>query len=268
MVEIVEGTWAFERVQIGSFDARQRRGVHVVGPAHAILRDVDVQLRSHSDAGIWADHGGRVTLRGAIRLNHQLAEEAPDESFCGVLATHHGVVAFDEREGSSLVLGNGNLSVRTYGVIHLGCETASISCWTKSNNLTVNNGGRIDVADTTTTLRAHLKNNTPIGLEHDGHLLAEGAHIKIVGPNDSAIALQKASTFTCNDIELVGAFEFALWASSGSLFVGRFLTDVPTLRARTGAGIHVERLAGELTGEVLAQSGGVVTLPGRVVRSE
>ena len=267
-VEVTEGTWEFERLQIGSFDERQRRGVHVVGPAHAILRDVEFRLRSGSDAGIWAERGGRVTLRGAIGLNRHLTDEAPPESFCGVLAEHHGVVGFDERSGSSLVLGNGNLSVRTYGVIRLGCETAEISCWTKSNNLTVNNGGRIDVANTTTTLRAHMANNTPIGLEHDGHLLAEDAHIRIVGPNDSAIALQKSSTLTCNDIELVGEFEFALWASSGSMFVGRFLTDVPKLRARTGAQLHVERLAGKLTAEPEVGSGGLISLPDRVLRSE
>jgi hypothetical protein len=116
-------------------------------------------------------------------------------------------------------------------------------------------------------LRAQLKNNTPIGLEHDGHILAEDAHLKIIGPNDSAIALQKASTLTCNDIELDGEFEYALWASSGSMFVGRFLTDVSKLDAKTGAQILVEGIAGRL-GEAVAQSGGLISLPNRLVRSE
>ncbi|MCP3919566.1 MAG: DUF1565 domain-containing protein [bacterium] len=266
MIEVFEGSWRFERVQIGSFSKSQRRGVHVYGPAHVILKDVDVQLRSHSDAGIWADHGGRVTLRGRVRLNAHLHEKADDETFSGILATHHGVVAFDERDDASLELGNGNLSVRTYGLIKLGCSSARVTCWTKSNNLTINNGGRIDLHNTPTVLRAHKKNNTPIGLEHDGHILAEDAHIKIIGPNDSAIALQKASTLTCNDIELVGEFEYALWATSGSMFVGRFLTDVPKLDARTGAGIHVEKIDGKLVGDAVVRSGGVISLPDRVVR--
>ena len=106
-----------------------------------------------------------------------LAEEAEDETFCGVFATDHGVVEFDERDGSSLVLGNGNLSASYYGSIRLGCEEARVTSWTKSNNLAINNGGRIDLRNTPTVLRAQLRNNVPIGLEHDGHILAEDAHI-------------------------------------------------------------------------------------------
>ena len=112
-----------------------------------------------------------------------------------------------------------------------------------------------------------MKENTPIGPEHDGHILAEGAHVIIEGSNDCAIALQKASTFTCNDIELRGTFRKSVWAMSGSLFVGRFLTDVTRLEAHTGAGIHIEAIAGKLLEEPTADTGAVVSLPGgRVVR--
>jgi len=91
--------------------------------------------------------------------------------------------------------------------------------------------------------------------------------IKIIGPNDSAIALQKASTLTRNDIELEGEFEYAPWANSGSTFVGRFLTYVTKLDARTGAQILVEEIDGEV-GEALVRSGGLISLPDTLVRAE
>jgi hypothetical protein len=266
LVIATEGTWQLENVQIGAFATSQRRGVEVIGPGHVELRDVTFRLRSHSDAAIWARYGGRATLHGRIAVNEHLHDAAEDETFSGLLATEHGVIEWGDRDDSSLELGNGSLSVRTYGMIRLGCARARVTCWTKSNNLTVNNGGRIDLLNTPIVLRAHLRNNTPIGLEHDGHILAEDAKITISGPNDSAIALQKASTLTCNDIALDGEFEYAIWASSGSMFVGRFLTDIHKVEASTGAGIHIEKVAGEVLGPVTAKSGGVVSLPDRVVR--
>ena len=67
----------------------------------------------------------------------------------------------------------------------LGCETARISSWGgQSNNLTINSGGRIDLHGTKTALGAKKRGNTPIGLKHDGHILAEGAQIIIQGEND------------------------------------------------------------------------------------
>ena len=50
--------------------------------------------------------------------------------------------------------------------------------------------------------------------------------------------------------------------------MGRFLGDVTALRARTGAQIHIEALAGEVTGTVEARSGGLISLPDRVVRGD
>lgn len=268
MVLVTEGSWAFEGLQIGAFTKDQRRGITVTGPARVELRSVTFRLRSNSDAAIWARNGGVAMLRGRIAINEHLHEKAEDETFSGVLATEHGIVEFASRDGSALDLGNGSLSVRTYGIIRLGCERARITCWTQSNNLGANSSGRIDLLGTPVTLCARQRNNTPIGLEHDGHVLAEDAKITIAGANDSAIALQKASTFTCNDILLDGDFEHAIWASSGSMFVGRFLCDIGKVESSTGAGIHIEKVTGKVIGPVTARSGGVVSLPDRVVRSD
>jgi len=196
-------------------------------------------------------------------------DDAPEESFCGIIATDHGLVRFREREGASLELGNGSLSASYYGVIRLGCETARITSWgEQSNNLAINNGGRIDLHSTTVTLRAKQRRNTPIGLEHDGHILGEGAHVIIEGENSMAIALQKASTFTCNDIELRGKFDYCLWASSGSMFVGRFLSDVGRIEATTGANINIEKIDGRLIGPVIAKHAARISLPDRDVLPE
>lgn len=266
MIDARSGSWRLRDLQVGSFKQEQRRGVTVRSPARVTLQNVTIRLRSHSDAGILATDGGRVSLRGAIRLNDDLHDKAEEETFCGIIATDHGVVEFVERKGSSLSMGNGSLSVSYYGSIRLGCEEARITSWTQSNPFALANGGRIDVRNTLTTLRAVLRNNTPIGPEHDGHILAEDAHIKIIGPNDSAIALQKASTFTCNDIELVGEFENTIWASSGSMFVGRFLGDVTKVQAKTGAQVLIEDLAGEFKGPAIVESGGLISVNGKVYR--
>ena len=268
LVVATEGAWHLQGIEVGSFTVRQRRGVEVVGPADVTLEDVRFRLRSQSGEAIFARDGGRVSLRGAIELNEHLHETADDETFTGILAVDHGVVEFDRREGATLDIGNGTLSVRYYGQIRLGCESARITCHTTSNNLAINSGGRIDLRATPVVLRATDPRNTPIGLEHDGHLLAEDAHVRIVGENHSAIALQKSSTFTCNDIDLVGTFGHALWASSGSMFTGRFLGDVTRLKASTGAQVLVEKVGGELIGPLEAKSAGVIAVPGRVVRGD
>jgi hypothetical protein len=269
MIDAREGDWWLENLWIGTDSTRQRRGIMVTGPAHVTLKDVTFRTRSISDAGIYAHRGGQVSLRGAIKLNEHLHEDAPEESFCGIIATDHGLVRFRERDGASLELGNGSLSASYYGVIRLGCETARITSWgEQSNNLAINNGGRIDLHNTTVRLCAKRKRNTPIGLEHDGHILGEDAHVIIEGENSMAIALQKASTFTCNDIELRGKFDYCLWASSGSMFVGRFLTDVGRIEATTGATINIEKIDGQLIGPVIAKHAARISLPDRDVLPE
>ena len=52
---------------------------------------------------------------------------------------------------------------------------------------------------------------------------------------------------------------------SGSMFVGRFKGDVKKLEARTGACVNIEALDGKLIGPVETASGGVISLPDRVV---
>lgn len=266
MVDVRAGDWWLENLQVGTFTTRQRRGVMVTGPAHLTLTDVTFRTRSLTDAGIWAERGGKVSLRGRIELNEHLHEQAAEESFCGIVATDHGLVRFAEREGARLELGNGSLSASYYGVIRLGCETARITSWNEqSNNLAINNGGRIDLHETTVRLCARRPRNTPIGLEHDGHILGEGARVIIESDNRMAIALQKASTLTCNDLELRGHYDCCLWASSGSLFVGRVRTDLGRVEATTGATIHIEQLDGRLVGPVVARHAARISLPDRDV---
>ncbi|MBN2448436.1 MAG: hypothetical protein JXO22_17045 [Phycisphaerae bacterium] len=269
MVDCRDGEWSVENITIGTFTKRQRRGVMVTGRGYVTLRDVTIRTRSLSDGGIYAERGGQVALRGAIKLNDDLFEEAPDESFCGIVATDHGIVRFREREGASLLIGNGSLSASYYGVIRLGCESVRINCWNeRSNTLAINNSGRIDLHGSAVLLRARNKRNTPIGLEHDGHILGEDAHVVIEGDNHMAIALQKASTFTCNDIELRGKFDYSIWASSGSMFTGRFLTDVGRVEATTGANINIEKIDGRLVGPVAAKHAARISLPDRDVLPE
>ena len=269
MVYACEGDWRLENVQIGTGTTRQRRGVEAIGPAHVTLKNITFRTRSQSDAGIHAERGGKVSLYGDIRLNEHLHDRGGEESFCGIVATDHGVVEFTDRESSSLDMGNGSLSVSYYGVIGLGCKAARITSWgEQSNTLAVNNSGRIDLHGTHVVLQARVKKNTPIGLEHDGHILGEGARVTIQGDNDMAIALQKASTFTCNDIELRGTFGYTIWASSGSMFVGRFLGDVGRIEATTGANINIEKAAGKILGPVEATHCGSISLPDRNVFSK
>jgi len=75
----------------------------------------------------------------------------------------------------------------------------------------------VDFHSTTALLAARNPRNTPIGLEDDGHVLAEGARITIQGyTNSNAIVLQKASAFFCNDVTLIGVFKSPLLSMSGS----------------------------------------------------
>lgn len=269
MVDVREGDWWLENVQIGTGTKRQRRGVMATGPGCVTLKNVTSRTRSLSDAAIYAQRGGVVQLLGAITLNEHLHDQAGEETFAGIIATDHGLVRFAEQEGASLEIGNGSLSASYYGVIRLGCKTARITSWgEQSNCLAVNNSGRIDLHDSTVRLCARQKRNTPIGLEHDGHVLGEDAHVIIEGTNDNAIVLQKASTLTCNDIEIRGHCPNTLVASSGSMFVGQFKGDVAGVSATTGATINIEAVEGRIAGSVSATRGGVISLPGRNVFSD
>lgn len=262
VIDAAEGQWSLEGLQIGNGSKRQRRGVMVTGPALVTLKDVSFRIRSLSDAAIYAQRGGKVTLAGSISINEDLHDRAEEETFAGIIAEDHGLVRFIQSKGASLSMGNGSLSASYYGVIRLGCETARITSWgAQSNTLAVNNSGRIDLHGTKTRLCAKVKTNTPIGLEHDGHILAEGAHIIVEGNNSNAIVLQKASTLTCNDVELKGQFGHAIHAMSGSMFVGRFIGDVTAIRSSTGASVNIEKVTGSIIGPVIADTTGTISLP-------
>lgn len=269
MVVVREGEWRLERLTIGDGSTRQRRGVMVSGAARVTIKDTVFRTRSHSDAAVYADRGGLAELRGLIDINGQMHDAEPEaDSFSGIVATHHGRVAFTGDAGSRLTMGNGSLSAEYYGVIELQCQDARITNWTDQSNLiAVNNSGRVDLHGTPTRLCARRKGNTPIGLEHDGHVLAEGARIMIEGENDHAIVLQKASSFFCNDVALTGAFRWALTAMSGSTLLAGIVGDAHGIEADTGARIIVERVGGKITGPVEARRSAVIVLPDKTVVS-
>lgn len=272
LVVVRDGHWAFENVQFGDRRPRQRLGLDTRGPGHLELRNVRIRVASHSGAALFAQRGGLVELRGCIEINEDFHEKVPEnESFAGIFAEDHGTVRFRERDGASLSVGNGSLSAGYCGVVRLGCETARVTSWGgQSNCIAVNNTGRVDLHGTTLQLRAALTSNTPIGLEDDGHVLAEGARIVIdAGEGGSGIVLQKASTLYCGDIEFKGTPKYTLLASSGSNFVGGFLGDVRDVHATTGATIHIGRCTGNMIGPFQATRGGVLSLPdGTVMRGE
>lgn len=264
MVDVREGTWTLENLRIGTGTTRQRRGVQVTGPGHVTLDSVAFQTRSQSDAAIYTHRGGRAVLRGAIRINEQFHLGVPDgDTFSGIIATDHGSVAFTDRERSSLEMGNGSLSAQYYGTIELGCASARITNWSEQSNcLAVNDSGRIDLHSTPVRLSAKNKRNTPIGLEHDGHVLAEGARITIESSNDHAIVLQKASSLMCNDVELKGVFTWAVSAMSGSVCIVGFDGEAGAIEADTGAHVTVEKLRGEAK-RVEVRHGASVSVPGK-----
>lgn len=269
MVIVREGRWSFENVQVGSRRKGQRLGFDVRGPAHLELDDVRIRVASHSGPALLAQRGGLVHLRGSIEINEDFHERVPEgESFAGIAAESHGIVHFREKEGASLSIGNGSLSTGYGGAIRLGCETARVTSWGgQSNCIAVNNTGRVDLHGTTLHLRAVRPSNSPIGLEDDGHVLAEGARIVIeCGDGGSGIVLQKASTLYCNDIEMRGKPKYTLLASSGSNFVGGVVGDVLSVHADTGATIHIGRCTGSLKGPFRVSRGGRLSLPdGRVL---
>jgi hypothetical protein len=143
-------------------------------------------------------------------------------------------------------------------VAKLGCASARVTSWQEQANVVaVNNSGRIDLHSTTTTLAARNPRNTPIGLEDDGHVLAEGARVTIKGfDNGNAIVLQKASAFFCNDVTFDGKFRTPLSAMSGSTMLIGVIGDLDGGEVLTGARIILEKCTGKLARPVEASSGG------------
>ena len=268
LITVTEGHWILESLQIGSRKDRQRQGLSASGAGLAELINVTVRTKSLSGAGIRAGRGGQIWLRGVIALNEDFHDAIPgDESFAGIVAEEHAIVQFKDRNGS-LSIGNGSLMSSYFGCIRLGCKTAKITSWSgQGNPIAVNNSGRVDLHGTTTTLRPTRASNTPIGLEDDGHVLAEGAHIIIESVKDgSGIVLQKSSALYCQDIEFRGTPRYTLIAYSGSNFVGDFRGEVHDVHATTGSTIAIGGKP-TLVGPFQATKGGTLSLPdGRVLR--
>lgn len=264
LILVTDGYWRLANVQLGTRKSGQRGGISVAGPALLELQDVRIHTIGQKGPGLRAHHGGRINLYGNIELNEDLRESGgDDESFCRIEAEYAGVVKFIQGKGASLKLGNGNLSASYYGIIELGCEKASITSWNyQSNPIAVNNSGRVDLHNTTTTLCARNPRNTPIGLEHDGHVLAEGARIIINGQgNSNAIVLQKASSFFCNDVEIHGEIRHPLLAMSGSVMLVGFNGDLGETFATTCSSIIIEKCTGRLLGPFKETKFGQIVLP-------
>jgi hypothetical protein len=234
--------------------------VRVSGPAVVQLRGVRIRTASQSAAGLHATRGGLAELYGEIGLNEDLHDDVgTGESFCGIVADYAGVVRFRQREKASLAVGNGSLSASYYGVIELGCAEARLTSWhEQANVIAVNNSGRVDLHSTRTTLAARNPRNTPIGLEDDGHVLAEGAAVTIRGfDNGNAIVLQKASALFCNDVTLEGAFRTPLSVMSGSTLLVGVVGDLGGGEVMTGGRIILEKCTGKLARPISASGAGV-----------
>jgi hypothetical protein len=264
LIVATQGHWTLENIQVGTRQSDQRGGITSIGPAILELRDIRIHTMRQKGPGICAQHSGRIHLYGNIELNEDLCgSDGSDQNFCRIEAEYGGVVKFMQGEGATLTLGNGNLSAAYYGVIELGCEWASITSWNyQSNPIAVNNSGRVDLHNTTTRLCARNPRNTPIGLEHDGHVLAEGAHIIIDGRgNSNAIVLQKASSLFCNNVEIRGEVSQHLLAMSGSFLLVGINGDLGETLATTYSCIIIESCTGRLMGPFKKTKFGQIVLP-------
>jgi len=243
LVRVESGVWHIENVQIGNRSyPNSQQGVEVYGTGSLLhLRDVRIRTGTLSGAGILAVRGGEVRLYGRIELNEDLHEKAPPRSFCAIYAFYNGVVRCRDPRGS-LDMGNGSISVGYYGVVELGCKTARITSWGgQSNCLAINDSGRIDLHGTETTLCAKMKTNAVIGLEDDGHILAEGARIvlKTQPGAPASVVLQKYSALYGGPLVVEGPNGLHLWTMSGSNFVGAAVGKVDTVCADTGSYIYL-----------------------------
>ncbi|MEN6644018.1 MAG: hypothetical protein ABFE08_16395 [Armatimonadia bacterium] len=261
LVDVVEGNWWLENLQIGN--GNYACGLRATGPGVVRLSNVTFRIYTNSGCAIQARRGGLVELSGAIKINEHLHDQAPPDSFASIVAEYSGIVRYVDSDHSSLDMGNGQLSTSYYGVIELGAKDVRVTSWGgQSNCVAINDSGRIDFHGSTIRLCARLKGNTPVGLEDDGHVLGEGAHLIIEGDNNNAIVLQKNSAFGCTTVELRGPIRTAVSAMSGSTFHGGFLGDIGSVDVDTGACVAIGEVQGRITGQVTAIRGGTVVLPG------
>jgi len=239
LVQVTGGVWYFENIQLGnrSYPTSQQ-GVEAYGTDSLVnLKDVRIRTGSQSASGILASRGAEVRLYGTIELNEDLHDTELNSSFCSIVAEYHGAVRVRDSAGT-LSLGNGSLSAGYYGTIELGGSSARITSWgDQSNCLAVNDSGRIDLHGTTTTLCAKKPGNTLIGLEDDGHILAEDATINLqtIASVPGAVILQKSSVFNGGPIVAQGPRGIVFATMSGSALGASVVGTVESVSADTGS---------------------------------
>ncbi|MCY2954136.1 MAG: hypothetical protein NTU53_19545 [Planctomycetota bacterium] len=274
MVLVEHGRWRFSDLQLGTRQKTQRQGFCSEGTSSLLeLENIRIRNASTAGAGIAAQRGGRTHLYGKIELNEDLHDECKDlETYSRVYAGDHGTVQFvGQGPGTLLSVGHGSLSTDYYGCIRLGCERAKITTWDPGgNNLGIANSGRIDLHGTETHLRGMHEEAGLIGLEDDGHILAEETHVILEHcKSRHAIYLQKASKVFGGPFEMRGKFQSSVVTMSGSVFGGTVTGDVTEIHAYTGSHITLESRSSKPTGRVVADSGASITLPsGKVVREQ
>ena len=222
MVVVGEGEWWLENVQIGTLSTRQRRGVMVTGPAQITLKDVTFRTRSQSDAAVYAERGGSRCCGARSESTNICTPMRPMIALPGSSPPIMEPCGSHDSESGSLDMGNGSLSASYYGCIGLGCRTAQITSWgDQSNTLAINNGGRIDLHNTTTTLVGEAK------AEHADWIWsmtaifwpkARGSLLKAKMKWRSPCRKRARSRATTSSY--AASSEMSIWASSGSMFVG------------------------------------------------
>ena len=262
LVLVLEGQWSLANLQIGTRRAGQSEGLGVEGPGLTIVRDVRIRTGAGQAAGLLARRAGRIHLYGTIEMNEDLHDAGgAATNVCMIWAKDHGTIQFMQSVGASLSMGNGQLAASSYGSVGLGCGWARITSWTTGNNIAIACSGRVDLHGTETTLRGRHPDNGLIGLEDDGHVLAENTHVILesLGCRD-AIYLQKASMVFGGPFEVRGAFTNTVVAMSGSVFAGTVTGAVSHVEAHTGAHITLEH-GSSMPRTARGYLGGTVVLP-------
>ena len=262
LVLINGGTWYFQYVQVGDRSyGNSQQGFEVYGTDSLVrLRDVRIRTGSLSGSGIIASRGAAVQLYGTIEINEDLHEIELASSFAAITASYNGSVKYRD-PGGSLSIGNGTLSALYYGTIELGCDTARITSWNRQSNcLAINDSGRIDLHGTTTTLKAQHVDNTLIGLEDDGHILAEGADIilKTISGAPGRVIMQKASDFMGGTLQVDGPRGALFSTSSDSAIVCAVSGVVETVVADTSGYCYL--LANQAPGSTTEMRNGKIDI--------
>lgn len=117
-IQVENGVWNLQNIQIGNRSYKgSQQGIIASGSSALVhLRDVRIRTASQSGCGIGAVRGGEVQLHGSIELNEDLHDKAPENSFCGIRASYHGIVRWNDGSGV-LSIGNGSLTTGYFGMI-------------------------------------------------------------------------------------------------------------------------------------------------------